>query len=283
MTDEQPHMTPERWQRIDALFHAALQRPADERAAFLSDACADDDALRREVESLLSESDASAFLETPAAALAAVAPNDLMELAMEGQVVSHYRILERLGGGGMGVVYKAQDERLKRLVALKFLPPDLTRDDEARQRFMQEAQAASALDHPNICTIHEIDTTPDGRLFLAMACYEGETLKRRIRARSVALRRGDRDRDTDRAGPREGSRRRHRAPRYQAGQLILTKDGTVKIVDFGIAKLSGATELTRTGVSLGTIAYMSPEQLSGRSPSIIGPTCGHSGWCCFRP
>ena len=205
-------MTPERWQRLDALYHAALARPAAARAAFLADACGGDAALRGEVESLLAQSSASPFLETPAVALAAVAPNDLMELSMEGQVVSHYRIVERLGTGGMGVVYKAQDERLKRLVALKFLPPDLTRDDEARQRFMQEAQAASALDHPNICTIDEIDTTPDGRLFLAMDFYEGETLKRRIPARPLALRGGHRDRDTGPAGPCQGPCCPHCAP-----------------------------------------------------------------------
>ena len=173
---------------------------------------------------------------------------------MEGQLVSHYRILERLGGGGMGVVYKAQDERLKRLVALKFLPPDLTRDDEARQRFMQEAQAASALDHPNICTIHEIDTMPDGRLFLAMACYEGETLKRRIERgplpfdEAIAIA----------AQIAQGLAKAHAAGivhrDIKPANLIVTTDGTVKIVDFGIAKLSGATELTRTGVSLGTMA-----------------------------
>ena len=182
---------------------------------------------------------------------------------MEGQLVSHYRILEKLGGGGMGVVYKAQDERLKRLVALKFLPPELTRDDEARQRFMQEAQAASALDHPNICTIHEIDTTADGRMFLAMAFYEGETLKRQIDrgpmpfdaaldiAMQVALGLGN--------AHEAGIVHRDIKP----ANLMMTKDGIVKIVDFGIAKLSGATGLTRTGTSLGTVAYMAPEQLRG--------------------
>ena len=99
---------------------------------------------------------------------------------MKGQTVSHYRIGDELGRGGMGVVYRAEDTRLSRTIALKFLPPDLTRDEDAKQRFMQEARAASALDHPNICTIYEIDESADGQMFLAMACYEGETLKKRI-------------------------------------------------------------------------------------------------------
>src|SRR4030095_6752327 len=99
---------------------------------------------------------------------------------MEGRAVSHYRIIEKLGGGGMGISYRAEDLRLKRMVALKFLPPEHTGDAVAKQRLMQEAQAASALDHPNICTVHEIDETPDGQLFLAMAYYAGETLKKRI-------------------------------------------------------------------------------------------------------
>jgi len=99
---------------------------------------------------------------------------------MEGQTVSHYRVLDKIGGGGMGVVYKAQDTRLDRFVALKFLPPGLTRDDDAKQRFMHEAKAASALDHPNICTIYDVDETREGQMFLAMAYYAGETLNQRI-------------------------------------------------------------------------------------------------------
>ena len=99
---------------------------------------------------------------------------------MIGQVISHYKILEKLGEGGMGVVFKAEDIKLKRCVALKFLPPELTRDEEAKKRFIQEAQAASSLEHPNICTVFEIDETDDGRMFMAMPCYEGQTLKERL-------------------------------------------------------------------------------------------------------
>ena len=182
---------------------------------------------------------------------------------MIGETISHYRIIELLGAGGMGVVYKAEDARLKRLVALKFLPQELTLNSAAKERLVQEAQSASALDHPNICTIHEIDETPDGRLFLAMAYYDGETLKERIARGPLTI-----DEAVDVATQvARGVAAAHDAGiihrDIKAANIILTRRGEVKLLDFGLAKLVGQTGLTRTGTTLGTVAYMAPEQVAG--------------------
>jgi dienelactone hydrolase/type II secretory pathway pseudopilin PulG len=182
---------------------------------------------------------------------------------MQGQLLSHYRVLEKLGGGGMGVVYRGLDLRLDRHVALKFLPPETSLDSEARERLTQEAKAASALDHPNICTIHEIDATPEGQLFIAMAYYEGETLKKRIARGDLTV-----DESLDIAiQVARGLAEAHAAGilhrDIKPANVMLTKSGLVKIVDFGIAKMLNLTGPTRTGTTLGTMAYMSPEQVAG--------------------
>lgn len=182
---------------------------------------------------------------------------------MVGKTISHYKILEKLGEGGMGVVYKAEDIKLKRTVALKFLPPELTRDPEAKERFIQEAQAASALDHPNICTIHEIDETEDGQLFIVMACYEGETLKKKVASGQLSV-----DSAIDIAIQiAQGLAKAHEHGithrDIKPANVMITKDGVIKILDFGLAKLTGQVGLTKTGMTIGTIAYMSPEQTRG--------------------
>jgi serine/threonine protein kinase len=182
---------------------------------------------------------------------------------MIGKTVSHYKILEKLGGGGMGIVYKAQDLKLDRLVALKFLPPCLSTNDDEKQRFIHEAKAASALDHSNICTIFEIGETKEGQLFIAMAYYEGETLKEKIKKRPLLLKEVV-DIATQMAA---GLSKAHEAGiihrDVKPANVIVTKEGEVKIVDFGLAKLTGQTKLTKPGSTLGTISYMSPEQLRG--------------------
>ncbi len=182
---------------------------------------------------------------------------------MIGQVVSHYKILEKLGEGGMGVVYKARDTMLDRDVALKFLPQELTKDPDARKRFVHEAKAASALEHANICNIHEIGTTGDGRSFIVMACYDGVSLKEKISTGSLSIR--DALDVAIQAG--RGLARAHEAGivhrDVKPANIMVTSRGEVKILDFGLAKLTGLTKLTKSGMTVGTVAYMSPEQTRG--------------------
>jgi serine/threonine-protein kinase len=182
---------------------------------------------------------------------------------MIGQTISHYKVLSKLGEGGMGVVYEAEDTKLGRTVAIKVLPPHLGGDDDARKRFVQEAKAASALDHVNICTIHEIDETEDGRIFMVMALYEGRTVKEHLAEGPLDI-----ARVIDIAiGVARGLERSHGRGivhrDIKPGNIMVTSDGIVKIMDFGIAKLAGEVTITRTGSSVGTAPYMSPEQAGG--------------------
>ncbi len=182
---------------------------------------------------------------------------------MIGRTVNQYRIVERLGGGGMGVVYKAEDLKLGRTVALKFLPPELLRDEEARRRLVREARAAARLDHPNICTLHETGETPEGELFLVMACYAGKTLRERI-ARGpleIAEAVGLAAQAAEGLAHAHGEGVVHRD--IKPANLLVTPGGTLKILDFGLAKQAAQSVLTQTGSTLGTVAYMSPEQARG--------------------
>jgi serine/threonine-protein kinase len=182
---------------------------------------------------------------------------------MIGKIVSHYRIMEKLGHGGMGMVHKAEDTRLKRTVALKFLPPELTRDETAKKRFMHEAQAASALDHNNICNIHEIDETDEGRLFIVMSCYEGQSLQEKMEDGPLRVEEaiGIANQTAQGLAKAHSEGIVHRD--IKPANIMVTKDGIVKIVDFGLAKLRGHSRLTKGDSTVGTIAYMSPEQGRG--------------------
>ena len=187
---------------------------------------------------------------------------------MLGRTVGHYRITDRLGGGGMGVVYRAEDVKLGRTVALKFLPPELTRDPEAKHRFEREAKAASQLDHPNICTVYDFGIEADGQMYLAMACYDGESLASKIEREPVGLDEAIRivEQIARGLGKAHSAGIVHRD--IKPANVMVTSDGVVKILDFGLAKISLASNITKSHTSLGTAAYMAPEQIRGEE---VGP------------
>lgn len=182
---------------------------------------------------------------------------------MMGQTISHYKILEKLGEGGMGVVYKAEDTKLDRLVALKFLPRHFSDDEESRKRFIHEAKTASSLDHPNICNIHEIDETDDGQTFIVMAVYDGISLSRRIERGPLTIEETSdyaiQIADGLQAAHQKGIIHRD----MKSSNIMLTEKGRAVIMDFRLARSTKVTKLTKTGTTLGTVPYMSPEQVRG--------------------
>jgi serine/threonine-protein kinase len=267
-------MTPERWKQVDQLLQEALVRDSAERDAFLAEACGADDELRHEVESLLGFHDrAENFIETPPSDIAA---DWLAEESRAGQTIGHYRLIRRIGRGGMGEVYLARDTRLGRPAALKLLHSSLTRDAARVRRFRQEARAASALNHPNILTIYEVgqaDSTAGGAQFIAAEFVDGQTLRELCRGGGLALG-AALDILIQVAGALAAAHESgiiHRDIKPE--NIMLRKDGLVKVVDFGIAKLteeamrphsdSFARVTTQPGVLMGTVSYMSPEQARG--------------------
>jgi serine/threonine protein kinase/TolB-like protein/Flp pilus assembly protein TadD len=184
---------------------------------------------------------------------------------MIGETISHYRILEKLGEGGMGIVYKAEDTKLHRSVALKFLPSSLTSNSEAKDRFIREARAASGLDHPNICTIHEINETEDGQMFISMGFYQGMTLKDKIAKEKIKIEEVIDISIQTASGLAKAHQRRIIHRDIKPANLVVTEDENVKILDFGIAKLIGESRSTQENLQIGTIAHISPEQIRGEN------------------
>ena len=258
----------EAWTRAKTLFDAARDLPADRRPAYLAEACGANSALRREVETLLASYDRMEdFLEGPAA----VVVDGLSRIGLlEGQDIGPYRLMARIGTGGMGDVYKARDTRLDRTVAIKVLPAHLATDAQAHLRFEREARAVAALNHPNICTLYDVGRQ-DEIDFLVLEYLEGETLAERLKRGPLPV-----DRALEYAVQIASALdRAHRAGiihrDLKPGNIMLAK-GVAKLLDFGLAKPAGITlgkddidqDLTTPGIVLGTAHYMAPEQIEGR-------------------
>jgi TolB-like protein len=271
-------MDAKREDRIEELFEAATMLPREQRARFVMDACGGDAALGYEVLSLLEHAEGAGDLLQSAVqrAVGVVAGDVVGERSGDevdpliGRRVGRYSILDRLGAGGMGRVYRARDVTLDRLVALKFLPRHLGSDPAARSRVIAEAKAASALDHPNICTVHEVaeadlpDDPRHGSLFIAMACYDGETIAARLARGRLpvddVLEYAVQTADALSAAGEAGLVHRDLKP----ANLIVTQAGRIKILDFGVA-MTAAADITSEGATRGTLAYMSPEQTRGEA------------------
>src|SRR2546423_3913982 len=232
-------MSPEQWQQVKEIFHAALERAPEERAAFLAEACRGHDSLRREVEALISAHEQSDhFIDVPAFQAAA----DMLvdgEQFKPGESLGRYEIRAVLGAGGMGKVYLAEDRKLKRKVALKVLPAATRGDEEARRRLLREAQAAAALDHPNICAIYEVDEASD-RSYIAMQYVKGETLEARMAKERISV---DDSLNiavqvADALAEAHAHNIIHRD--IKPSNIMLTARGQVKALDFGLAKTASS-------------------------------------------
>jgi TolB-like protein len=257
-------MDPPSWEAIRAAFEELVALDEGSRASRLAALGNTDPALRQRVEDLLAaDAEADRRLASLEGAFLSPAKPLSDPLGLVGRTVSHFHVLDPLGAGGMGVVYRAEDTRLGRAVALKFLLPQLSPDATAKARFLREARSAAALDHPNLCTIYEVGESEDGRLFLAMALYPGETLNSRL-AREGLLPLGDALQIAPQIA--QGLACAHAAGivhrDLKPGNVMLLPDGTAKILDFGLAKARDQS-LTGTGTLLGTVAYMAPEQIRG--------------------
>jgi non-specific serine/threonine protein kinase len=245
--------------RIEDLFEAAIERPAEERERWLAEAC-DDPAVRSEVSLLLAaHSRVEGVLDRPVPGFGITTGEE----RATGTQVGPYELVKPIGRGGMGVVYQARDPRLDRFVALKFLSAELRADVSAKERFLAEARAASALDHRNICTIHDVGETDDGGLWIAMPHYEGRTLDAVIADGPLpideCLELAQQAADGLEAAHDAGIVHRDVKP----ANLLVTGRGELKILDFGIAKLADNPTWTTPGLLVGTVAYMSPEQARG--------------------
>jgi serine/threonine protein kinase len=271
-------MTPERWKQVEALYHAARNRPLGERVTFLAEACPDDEALRRNVESLLNEPvSVDGFLDTPASVQADLA-SEVTPAAMNGHALGAYHLQALLGAGGMGEVYRARDLKLRRDVAIKILPRAMTNDPDRLARFEREARMLAALNHPNICAIYGLEEA-DGLHFLVLELVAGETLGQKLARRRMpdsrasglpieeALLLARQIAEALEVAHDKGIIHRDLKP----ANVTVTPDGVVKVLDFGLAKPANAGAPgsdpiggTQAGVILGTAAYMSPQQARGQ-------------------
>jgi serine/threonine protein kinase/Tol biopolymer transport system component len=269
-------MTPERWQQVNDLFDSAVRLDPSRRAAFIEESCSDDESLQREVESLLrSDGRAWALIERTALEVAVPMLADDEPQLLPSQIIGRYEIVRLIGRGGMGEVYLARDEKLKRNVALKLLPEDSTRNKDRLRRFQQEAEAASALNHPNILTIHDLGEV-NGQQFIATEFVDGETLRQRMERDRLEL--SDVLNVTAQVAGALATAHKagivHRDIKPE--NIMLRPDGYAKVLDFGLAKLTETNEPTASvqaaddvtsssGVVMGTVRYMSPEQAMGLS------------------
>lgn len=270
-------MTPERWKQIDQIFHDALQRQPGDRAAFIAESCGGEECLRQEVESLLASHDqAASFIEVPAGDAAAELLAERNAPLTSGTMLDRYKVLNLLGKGGMGEVYLAQDTKLTRKVAVKLLPAEFTISSERMRRFEHEARAVTALNHPNIVTVHEIERL-NGTNFIVTEFVDGQTLRQLMSKTGIYL--SDAlDIAIQIANALEAAHAAGIAHRdIKPENIMVRRDGYVKVLDFGLAKLAGrdtpmisaegsAKDLlsTHAGSVMGTISYMSPEQARGR-------------------